>query len=218
MSNKGPSIIEKKSMKPIQTAVTLIALTSVCELGRVESTLGYAPKSNREQLQVIPVPARSNLLDEGMKKQEREDYPGAIADYTKFLKAHTGSGSSSVEHRVEAYSNRGFSKAMLNDLNGAIQDFDRAIDLAPHSADAYNARGNVNAMAGNPAQSIRDFNRAIRCNRNFADAYYNRAIGRHDLGDRRGAKLDFTQAAKLFQQQQDLGGYQQAREWIIKLR
>jgi Flp pilus assembly protein TadD len=73
-------------------------------------------------------------------------------------------------------------------------------------------------MAGNPAQSIRDFNRAIRCNRNFADAYYNRAIGRHDLGDRRGAKLDFTQAAKLFQQQQDLGGYQQAREWIIKLR
>jgi tetratricopeptide (TPR) repeat protein len=197
-------------MKPIQTAVALIALTSAVELSRVESTLGYTPKSHLEQLQFVPVPTRPNLLDEGMKKQEQEDYPGAIADYTEFLKAHPD--------RVDAYSNRGFSKAMLNDLQGAIKDFDRAIELAPHNADAYNARGNVNAMAGNPAQSIRDFNRAIRCDRNFADAYYNRAIGRNDLGDRQGAKLDFHQAAKLFRQQKDLGGYQQAREWINKLR
>ncbi len=203
-------MIKKKSMKPIQTAVTLIALTTACELGRVESSLGYLPKSHLEQLLVIPLPAQANLLDEGMKKQEQEDYPGAIADYTKFLKEHPD--------RVEGYSNRGFSKAMLNDLQGAIKDFDRAIELAPHIAESYNARGNVNAMAGKPAQSIRDFNRAIRCDRNFADAYYNRAIGRHDLGDRHGAKLDFYQAAKLFQQQQNLGGYQQAREWINKLR
>jgi tetratricopeptide (TPR) repeat protein len=205
-------------MKPIQTAVTLIALTSACELSRVESTLGYAPKSPQEQLQVMPVPAQVNLLNEGIKKQAQEDYSGAIADYTKFLKAHPVGKTAPVENRVDAYSNRGFSKAMLNDLQGAIHDFDRAIELAPHSAESYNARGNVNAMAGNPAQSIRDFNRAIRCDRNFADAYYNRAIGRHDLGDRQGAKLDFHQAAKLFQQQKDLGGYQQAREWINKLR
>ena len=205
-------------MKSIQTAVTLIALTSVFELSRVESALGYAPKVQIEQLKIMPILASPNLLEEGAKKQEQEDYPGAIADYTEFLNTHAVGGAFPVEHRVEAYSNRGFSKAMLDDLTGAIQDFDRAIELAPHSADAYNARGNVNAMAGNSAQSIRDFNRAIRCNRDFADAYYNRAIGRHDLGDRQGAKVDFNQAAKLFQQQKDLGGYQQAREWIIKLK
>jgi Flp pilus assembly protein TadD len=73
-------------------------------------------------------------------------------------------------------------------------------------------------MSGKLGASIRDFNLAIQCDRNFADAYYNRAIGRHDLGDRHGAKLDFYQAARLFQQQEDLGGYQQAREWIDKLR
>jgi tetratricopeptide (TPR) repeat protein len=197
-------------MKPIQTTVTLIALTSALGLSRVESVLSSAPRSRPEQLKIISVPTRPNLLEEGVKKQDQEDYLGAIADYTEFLKDHPD--------RAEAYNNRGFSKAMLNDLQGAIRDFDRAIELAPHSADAYNARGNVNAMAGNPAQSIRDFNRAIRCDRNFADAYYNRAIGRHDLGDRRGAKLDFHQAAKLFRQQEDLSGYQQAREWINKLR
>jgi tetratricopeptide (TPR) repeat protein len=206
-------------MKYIPTAVTLIALTSVLELNRVESALGYyMPNAQIEQLKTIPILASPNLLEEGAKKQDQEDYRGAIADYTEFLNTYPVGKAFPVEHRVEAYSNRGFSKAMLDDLAGAIQDFDRAIELAPNSADAYNARGNVNAMAGNPAQSIRDFNRAIRCNRNFADAYYNRAIGRHDLGDHLGAKVDFHQAAKLFQQQKDLGGYQQAREWIIKLR
>ncbi len=205
-------------MKSIQTAVTLIALTSGFELSRVESAFGYAPKVQIEQLKLIPILASPNLLEEAAKKQEQEDYPGAIADYTEFLNTYPVGKAAPLEHRVEAYSNRGFSRAMLDDLTGAIKDFDRAIELAPNSADAYNARGNVNAMAGNPAQSIRDFNRAIRCNRNFADAYYNRAIGRHDLGDRHGAKVDFHQAAKLFQQQKDLGGYHQAREWIIKLR
>ena len=197
-------------MKPIQMAVMFIVLTSAVELGRVEAGAADAPPVAPTQLQLISLPTPANLLEEGLKKQEQENYPGAIADYTEFLKTHPG--------RADAYSSRGFSKAMIEDLQGAIQDFDRAIELAPDIADTYNARGNVKAMAGKLAQSIRDFNRAIRCDRNFADAYYNRAIGRHDLGDRQGARLDFHQAAKLFRQQEDLGGYQQAREWIDKLR
>jgi tetratricopeptide (TPR) repeat protein len=201
-------------MKPIQTAVVLIALTSIFEFGKAGCAVGYTSKpalgQQLEHSQVSPLPASATLFEEGVKKQEQEDYVGAIADYTEFLKTHS--------QHLAAYSNRGFAKAMLNDLPGAIVDFDRAIDLAPHSADAYNARGNVNAMAGNLTASIRDFNRAIRCDRNFADAYYNRAISRHGIGDRHGAKSDLSQAAKLFQQQKDIGGYQQTREWIDKLK
>ena len=202
-------------MKLIQTAVTIVASIGTFIFTGSARSFGYAPTSNLGQLaqsqftSAVP-PSSINWLEEGLKKQEREDYAGAVANYTEFLKTHPD--------RLEAYHNRGFAKAMLNDLQGAIVDFDRAIALAPRNADAYNGRGNVNAMAGNLTASIRDFNRAIRCDRNFADAYYNRAIGRHDLGDRRGAKLDFSQAARLFQRQQDLGGYQQAREWMNKLK
>jgi tetratricopeptide (TPR) repeat protein len=203
-------------MKPIQTAATLIALTSAVEFSRAECAFSYTPKPGlylEQQLEWSPVsvvPTSPNSFEEGRKKQEQEDYAGAILEYTEFLKTHPT--------HLEAYNNRGFAKAMSEDLPGAVLDFDRAIELAPHNADAYNARGNVNAMAGNLTASIRDFNQAIRYDRNFADAYYNRAIGRHDLGDRHGAKLDFSQAAKLFQQQKDIGGYQQAQEWIDKLR
>jgi tetratricopeptide (TPR) repeat protein len=199
-------------MKPIQTAVTLIALAGAIELSKTERVLGYAlnPSLSLETSPPHLVAARDNLFEAGMKKQEQEDYVGAISDYTALLKAQPD--------RVDAYSNRGFAYAMLNNLKSALADFDRAIELAPNNADAYNGRGNVNAIAGNLPASIRDFNQSIRCNRDFADAYYNRAVSRHGLGDRRGAKRDLTQAAKLFQQQQDLGGYQQAREWMNKLK
>ncbi|AFY94801.1 tetratricopeptide repeat protein [Chamaesiphon minutus] len=201
-------------MKPIQMAVTLIALTSAFELGRAQIAMGYVANYETERQsqwsQASPIPTNTKLLEQGHKKQEQEDFVGAIADYTEFLKSNP--------NHVEGYSNRGFARAMTNDLQGAIQDFNRALEISPNNADVYNARGNVNAMVGNLSASIRDFNRAIRCDRNFADAYYNRAISRHSLGDRRGAKLDLSQAAKLFQQQKDLGGYQQAREWIDKLK
>jgi tetratricopeptide (TPR) repeat protein len=201
-------------MRPIQTVVTLFALTGLLEFGNTIGALGYTIKSSsqqQEQPQFNPVPAISgDLFQRGLNKQDGEDYAGAISDYTEFIKTHP-------DH-LEAHSNRGFARAMQNDLKGSIADFDRAIYLAPGSADAYNARGNVNAMAGNLTASVRDFNRAIRLDRNFADAYYNRALSRHGLGDRRGAKSDLSQAAILFRKQRDIGGYQQAREWMNKLR
>jgi tetratricopeptide (TPR) repeat protein len=201
-------------MKSIQTTVALIVLTSAIEVSGGLSALGYTSRYTVKESvpwsQVNPMLTSESLFEEGVTKQDREDYAGAIASYTEFLKIHPDFS--------EAYHQRAFSKAMLNNLQGAIQDFDRAIELAPNSADAYNGRGNVNAMAGNLSASIGDFNRAINCNQNFADAYYNRAISRHGLGDRRGAKSDLGRAAKLFQQQRDIGGYQQAREWIDKLK
>ena len=197
------------TMKLIQTATILVALTSVVAFSRAERVFGYAIEPQVGRLPVNIVQS-TNLLEEGLKKQEREDYLGAIADYTEFLKTNP--------NHLGAYSNRGFAKAMLDKLPEALKDFDRAILLAPNNADAYNARGNIHAMAGNLSASVRDFNQSIRCDRAFADAYYNRAISRHGLGDRRGARADLTKAARLFQQQQDVGGYQQATEWIDKLR
>jgi tetratricopeptide (TPR) repeat protein len=202
-------------MRPIQVAITLLfASIGILGLGRPLHAIGYVTKVERgEQIQGVqpkPMPANADLFERGRSKQDLEDYAGAITDYTEFLRIHPA--------HLEAYKSRGFAKAMSNDLKGAISDFDRAVEIAPHHADAYNARGNVHAMAGHLVASLLDFNYAIRLDRNFADAYYNRAISRHGLGDRTGAKSDLSKAAQLFRQQRDVGGYQQAREWIDKLR
>ena len=199
-------------MTPIQAAVSLCALISILGCSSIASAENYSLKPSYAQPidrpQINPIAIEVNLFHRGMKKQNLEDYPGAISDYTEFLKTNPT--------HLLAYSNRGYAKAMQNDLIGSMADLNRAIELAP-SADTYNARGNVKAMAGNKIGSVRDFNRAIRLDRNFADAYYNRAISRHDLGDIHGAKSDFAKAAQLFHRQQDLGGYQQSREWLDRL-
>jgi tetratricopeptide (TPR) repeat protein len=201
-------------MIQIRAAVTLFALTGALELGSAVAALGYVPQISLgrqfEYLQVTPMQTGGGLFERGLNKQDREDYAGAIVDYTEFIKTNP--------NHLEAHANRGFARAMENDLQGSIADFNRAIEISPFNADAYNARGNVNAMAGNLTASVRDFNKAIRFDRNFADAYYNRALSRHGLGDRRGAKSDLSRAAQLFRQQRDAGGYQQAREWINKLK
>jgi tetratricopeptide (TPR) repeat protein len=201
-------------MKLIQIAITFFASIGILGLGGAIPAVGYVNQGyvgqQIEPLQLSPVPANANLLEQGRTKQDSEDYVGAISDFTEFLRIHPT--------HLEAYKNRGFAKAMTNDLPGAIADFDRAVEISPNHADAYNARGNVHAMAGHLVASLRDFNYAIRLDRNFADAYYNRALSRHGLGDRYGAKSDLSRAAQLFRQQRDIGGYQQAREWMDKLR
>jgi tetratricopeptide (TPR) repeat protein len=150
-----------------------------------------------------------NLFERGNRKQDQENYLGAIADYTEFIKNNPRHSAS--------YRQRGFAKAMINDLRGALNDLNASLALEPNHADTYNARGNVRALVGSLKSSIQDFDRAIRIDRNFADAYYNRGISRHGLKDFRGAKADLRTASKLFRQQRDLGGYQQAVNWIEKL-
>jgi tetratricopeptide (TPR) repeat protein len=200
-------------IKPIQIVITLFASIGILGLGVARPAVGYVPQGlgqQFERLQLSPVPTNADLLEQGRSKQDREDYAGAISDFTEYLRIHPT--------HLEAYKSRGFAKAMTNDLAGAIADFDRAVEISPRHADAYNARGNVHAMAGHLVASLRDFNLAIRLDRNFADAYYNRALSRHGLGDRYGAKSDLSRAAQLFRQQRDIGGYEQAREWMDKLR
>ena len=201
-------------MKPIQRAIAFLASIGISGFGGAISAVAYMPQGyvgqQFERLQLTPAPVKTDLLEQGRNKQDSEDYAGAISDFTEFLRIHPA--------HLEAYKSRGFAKAMTNDLSGAIADFDRAVEISPRHADAYNSRGNVHAMAGHLVASLADFNYAIRLDRNFADAYYNRALSRHGLGDRYGAKSDLSRAAQLFRQQRDIGGYQQAREWIEKLR
>jgi len=97
----------------------------------------------------------------------------------------------------DAYYNRGAAKIEKGDLDGAIADFNRKIELNPKDARAYYNRGIAKQAKGDLDGAIADFSRAIELDPKHAVAYYNRGIAKQAKGDLDGAIADFSRAIEL---------------------
>ena len=69
---------------------------------------------------------------------------------------------------------RGYEKVLLEDSEGAIQEFSHAIRLNPNDAKLYVYRGIAKASLGRYSAAILDYDAAIRLDPNYAKAYHNR--------------------------------------------
>ena len=85
----------------------------------------------------------------------------------------------------------------MGDYQGAIADYDKAIERNPRFAVAYNNRGNAKSTLEDHQGAIADYDKAIKFNPKYAKAYKNRGIAKNALGDMEGAKKDFDKAAEL---------------------
>ena len=88
----------------------------------------------------------------------------------------------------------GISKGEQGDLDGAVADFGRAIELDPGYALAYLNRGNARSFQGNSEAAIIDFDRAVTLDPGNAEAFYNRGIAKASLGDYEAAIADYGSA------------------------
>ena len=93
--------------------------------------------------------------------------------------------------------NRGNSKRVLGDREGAISDFNQAILLDPNNAAYYNNRGVERDTLGDREGAVCDFNQAIRLKPDDATHYNNRGGVKGNLGDHNEAVADFNQAILL---------------------
>jgi tetratricopeptide (TPR) repeat protein len=82
-------------------------------------------------------------------KYEREDYQGAVADYTKAIKLKPD--------YAEIYDTRGNAKGRLKDYQRAIADYAKAISLMPDYAEAYSHRGIAYLGLGLRNNAMADF-------------------------------------------------------------
>jgi tetratricopeptide (TPR) repeat protein len=98
---------------------------------------------------------------------------------------------------ASAYDRRAQFRKVTGDLDGALADYNRAIELDAKDAAAYNGRGNVKKAKHDLDGALADYSRAIELNGGNAVAYYNRAITRQDKGDLDGALTDFGPAIQL---------------------
>ena len=85
----------------------------------------------------------------------------------------------------------------LNDLNLAIQNYTKVIELDPTYVPAYNNRGLARRDLDYLVDAIQDFTKAIELDPKYARAYYNRGLALSDQGNLTAAAQDYTKAIEL---------------------
>ncbi len=111
----------------------------------------------------------------------------------------------------EAYSGRGRARSGLDDLNGAISDYERALRCRPASADfnealgnMYLKRGNLRERLGDIKGAAGDYERALRRVPNLREAaaglsgiQYRRGVESEKMGNFNRAAENYKAALKL---------------------
>ena len=90
--------------------------------------------------------------------------------------------------------NRGIEKFRSGDLDGALEDYNRAIKINPGYAPAYYNRGIAYEDLGDYGNALMDYTKAIEINPYYVDAYNNRGCLLVEEGDYERAIKDFTHA------------------------
>ena len=104
----------------------------------------------------------------------------------------------SIHHLLyDVLDSRGIAKVNSGDIKGAIQDYNKAIEINPEFSQTYNHRGIAKSKSGNIKGAIQDFNKAIEINPEYSPAYNNRGNIKYEIGDLAGAIRDYDAAIEI---------------------
>ena len=105
-----------------------------------------------------------------------------------FLASLNLTAQADINQTVQEYINSARTKLDLGDYTGAIQDYNKAIELNPDDGFAYEMRGYAKDNLGDDKGAIQDYSRAIELDpETNSSAYYKRGLNEIDLGDYTGA-------------------------------
>ncbi len=106
-------------------------------------------------------------------------------------------GSYWMQNPAEDFFNSAQAKSAKGDLDGAIADYSRCIELDPKNASVYFNRGNAKGAKGDLDGAIADYNRTLELDPKNVYAYNNRGLAKDDKGDYDGAIADCNRAIEL---------------------
>lgn len=84
-----------------------------------------------------------------------------------------------LEHYPKSYtawSNRGQWRRENDNLQGALQDYSRSLQLSPDQGEIYNGRGKLYFDMGKTQLALKDFNRGVQLEKNNAELWVNRGV------------------------------------------
>ncbi len=91
------------------------------------------------------------------------------------------------------YLYRGMTRSQLHNYQGAIADFNQAIEFQPQFAIAYSVRGATRGAIGKETEALADVNQALALQPNYAGNYLARGIIHLASGNHQQAIADFSQ-------------------------
>ena len=98
----------------------------------------------------------------------------------------------------EYFFNRAQDKFELADYEGAVLDYNKALELSPTEIClVYSMRGNAKRNLSDFDGAISDQNKALDFDPLYADGYFNRGIAKFQKGDSDGAIEDYTQVINI---------------------
>lgn len=100
------------------------------------------------------------------------------------------------------YNFRGLDKAKAGDFKGAIEDFDKAIELKPTGQVYYN-RAYTKSVLEDFNGAIQDYDKTIELNYRLAEAYFERGYCKDNIHNLIGASADYTKAIEINSEYQD---------------
>jgi len=96
----------------------------------------------------------------------------------------------------EAYG-KGIERQAAGDIDGAIADYTRALELDPYYPDAFNNRGNARMGKGDLRGAVADFTEAIRYRPESCEGYYNRGLAYLTQENYQAALADFSRSIEI---------------------
>lgn len=113
------------------------------------------------------------------------------------------------------YLNIGLGKQLNGDLDGAIADYDSAIELHPKFTTAYVNRGVAKQSKGDLDEALADFNRALEINPKSASANHCRGLIKYMRQNWTEALQDLRRSYELSEEDQE---YKHIQIWLIRTR
>lgn len=125
----------------------------------------------------------------GIARFEKNEFEGAIADFTKAIELKG-------QNLEFCYYFRGIALYRLGKLDDAIADLSKAISFKQHPR-FYDDRGNLLAQKADFDGALADLNKAIELEPKYAKAYGDRGIVRMMRGENAAAESDFRKCFEL---------------------
>ncbi|MGX4803987.1 tetratricopeptide repeat protein [Bradyrhizobium guangdongense] len=146
-------------------------LRSNWDIKRFESSLdnqAEADESNQDPTE--------RLVAQGHKAIREQKLDSAISAFSAALRISPDDRDIHF-HRGVAWSNSYYNRGnKLEDLDKAVEDYSRAIDIDPEFAEGYFQRAGLLSAKGSSAEAIADYGKAIEAGHKASSAYYCRGL------------------------------------------